>query len=194
MRCLALVASLLGLLLLSACASVAVMSSVPLSTMSRLSSLTLAEIDPGELRVAVRLPDGLEPRPLGVRVTIEVAGKERAVPGPHVLVLVPAAEPADSAPLESYRRTGTRLWIYRLSTEDAARLKRLMAAGDGGTGASIAAGVEACWRRPLGASPLPTTTLLRTGRTGYFVLADDLDLRRVVSDADFADRVPACSP
>src|SRR5262245_3839233 len=41
----------------SGCANLAVMSHVPLSTTSRLSSLKLAEIDAAELRLAARLPD-----------------------------------------------------------------------------------------------------------------------------------------
>jgi len=67
---------LLATALVGGCTGLTVMSHVPLSTMSRLSSLKLAEIEPAELRVAARLPDALEPRPDGVTVHIDVAGQK----------------------------------------------------------------------------------------------------------------------
>jgi hypothetical protein len=175
--------------LLSGCASVAVMSSVPLASLSRLSSLTLSDIDPAELRVAARLPASLEPRPLGVKVTLDLSGAGR---GPEVFVLEPATEQPELAPLAAYRRDGTRLWVYRLSREDVVRLRRLMADATRAAGVSIAAGVDACHRAPLGSAALPTTTLLRTNATGYFVLAADLDLAAVVPADELAARVPPC--
>lgn len=181
-----------SLALVSGCASMAVMSSVPLSTMSRLSSMTLTEIDPAELRVAARLPVGLEPRPLGVKVTIEIAGSKGAAARPEVLVLEPATEPREAPSLEPHRRPGARLWVYRLSREDVARMRSLIATSGGASGVSIAAGVDACHRGPLGAAALPTTTLLRTNASGYFVLSEDLDLRTVVPAAELAAKVPAC--
>lgn len=56
--------------LLSGCASLTVMSHVPMSTISRLASLDMAEIAPSDLRVAARLPSALEPRPGGAKVQL----------------------------------------------------------------------------------------------------------------------------
>ena len=184
--------ALLGAASAGGCASLTVMSHVPLSTMSRLSSLKLAEIDPAELRVAARLPDALEPRSHGVKVRIDVAGMKHGKDSAAELILEPAVEPSELSPLSAQRRAGHRIWAYRLSHSDVDRLKALIAAASGASGVSIAAGVEACYRKPYGSAALPTTIFLKTNATGFFVLTEDLDLRSIVSEQDLALRVPPC--
>jgi len=184
--------ALLGAAIAGGCASLTVMSHVPLSTMSRLASLKLAEIDPAELRVATRLPDALEPRSHGVKVRIDVAGMKHGRDSTAELILEPAVETSELAPLSAQRRSGHRIWAYRLSHSDVDRLKALIAAASGASGVSIAAGVEACYRKPYGSAALSTTTFLKTNATGFFVLTEDLDLRTIVSQQDLALRVPPC--
>lgn len=176
--------------LLGGCTSLAVMSHVPLSTMSRLSALKLADIAPEQLRVAAQLNDDLEPLPGGVKVRITVVGGK---PEAELdLTLEPALETAERAPLAGVEKSGRRLWVYRLSAGDVERVRRLIAETERGRAVSIAAGVDACRRRPLGNGPLPTTTLLRVDRAGYFVLTGDLDLRKIVDERALATRVPPC--
>jgi hypothetical protein len=160
--------------------------------MSRLSSLKLAEIDPAELRVAARLPDALEPRSHGVKVRIEVPGLTDRKNSAVELVLELTADASELAPLSAQRRTGHRIWVYRLSRSDVDRLKTLIAEAVGASGVSLSAGVEACHRKPYGSAALPTTTFLKTNVTGFFVLTEGLDLRRVVSEQHLAARVPPC--
>ncbi len=178
-------------LLLSGCTSLHVMSHVPLATMSRLSSMKLPEIEPKSLRVAARMPALLEPRRGGVKVSLSIGSKDASK---MEFVLEPVTEPSEQAELSKFQRPGSRLWSYRLSAADAARLQQAISDAHGGNqnSVSIAAGVDACRRGPLGAQPLPTTTYLRTDASGFFVLAEDLDLRTVVSERDFASKVPAC--
>lgn len=180
---------LLALIVLSGCSSLHVMSHVPLTTMSRLSSLKLADVEPAQLRVAARMPEHIEPRKDGVKVTV-TAGQAKTE-----MILEPAVEASELAALSRYGRAGTRLWSYRLSASDSARLQRMItaAAGIGQQQVSIAAGVDACRRGPPGAQPLPTTTLLRTDTSGFLVLTEDLDLRSVVSERDLAAKVPPCA-
>ncbi len=181
--------------LTAGCASLHVMSHVPVSTMSRLSSMTLVEIDTDRLRVAARLPASLEPRPQGVKVKIDLKdgrGRSRS----EEFVLEETTEPDEQAVVSAHRRPGTRISIFRLSTADAGRLRRIQTEAFGpsaATSVTIAAGVDACRRSPLGSSPLPTTTLLRINASDYFVLAEDLDLRSIVSEADLAAKVPPCA-
>lgn len=175
------------LALLAGCSSLHVMSHVPLSTMSRLSAMKLAEIQPSRLRVAARMPDHLEPRKDGVKVTIAVGASKLE------LTLEPANEAGELATLSRFERRGTRIWSYRLSPADTSRVEGLISAAGGQRQVSIAAGVEACRRRSLGSAPLPTTTFLRTDEQGFIVLAEDLDLRSVVPEADLAARIPPCA-
>lgn len=182
--------------LLQGCTSLHVMSHVPLTTLSRLSSMKLAEIDPAALRVAARMPERIEPRKDGVKVRIAVAASGRNAGPNEEFVLEPVTEPHEVSALASHRRQGTGLWTYRLSAGDAARLQRIMASSTGtkdGGRVTIAAGVDACHRGSLGSEPLLTTTFLRTNASGYLVLTEDLDLRSVVSERELATKVPPCS-
>ena len=90
--------ALLAAVFASGCANLAVMSHVPLSTMSRLSSLKLAEIDPAELRLAARLPDALEPRSHGVKVRIDAAGVKHGKHSAVELILELTASRRSSLP------------------------------------------------------------------------------------------------
>jgi hypothetical protein len=179
--------------LVGGCANLTVMSHVPLSTMSRLSSLKLSEIEPTELRVAASLPEALEPRPLGVKVRIDVAGQNHGKLAEAEFTLEPAVEPSELTPLSLYRRAGYQVWVYRLSSHDGDRLKHLIDESGGASGVSIAAGVDACHHKPYGSVALLTTTFLRTNGTGFFVLTQDLDLRSIVSEQELASRVPPCA-
>jgi len=178
--------------LLGGCTSLAVMSHVPVSTMVRLASLKLAEIVPSELRVAARLPEALEPRRDGVKVRLDVSGSSPAARRSADIVLEPAIEPGELARLSAHMRAGFRIWVYRLSAPDVERLKRFIAEAGGRSGVSIATGVDACHRKPLGEGRLLTTTFLRTHATDYFILTEELDLHSVVSERDLAARVPPC--
>lgn len=167
------------------------MSHVPLSTMSRLSALKLAEIDPAQVRVAARMPERIEPRRGGVKVSIAVGTPAAAK---LEFILEPAPEPQELAGLARFQRPGERLWSYRLSAADVVRLQRALAgAGAAQSSVSIAAGVDACRRDQLGTAPLPTTTFLRTDAAGFMVLTEDLDLRSVVPARDLATKIAPCS-
>lgn len=187
---------LLSSILLSGCANLHVMSHVPLSTLSRLSSLSIAEIAPADLRVAARLPANLEPRQGGVKVRLALPATSRAKGMSEEFVLEPALAPSELSPLSAHSRSGSRLWVYRLARADVDRLNKMLYAGNSPAeraGISIAASADACHRKPLGSAALPTTMFLRTNASGYFVLTEDLDFRSVVSDRDLATKVPPCA-
>jgi hypothetical protein len=153
----------------------------------------MADIDPDQLRVAALLPTVLEPRPQGVKVRIDRKASKRI----EEFVLEPVTETGELSVLSKYQRAGMRLSIFRLSIADTGRLKRIMmemAAPSSTSGVKITAGVDACYRAPLGSLPLPTTTLLRTNASDYFVLAEDLDIRSIVPEAELAAKVPPCGP
>ena len=177
------------LVLLTGCTNLYVMSHVPLSTMSRLASLHFTEIDLAALRVAVLLPEALEPRPEGVKVRLESGGGDGQTVSEFVLERV--TEASEGAALTAYNIQGTRLWVYRLAPKDLDRLNRLRGeAAEKHISMSVSA--DACRRAPLEQAPLPLTTFLRIDGSGYFMLVDDLDLRSVIPERELAARVPPC--
>lgn len=180
---------------LTSCASVYVMSHVPTATMAKLSAMTVADIDPKELRVVARLARGLEPQPNGVKVTLGLSapqGGRRA----ETFALEALQTSSEMAAVARFQRLDEGLFVYQLSAADMARLSRIIdetAQASGRKSISISAGVDACHRGPLAEGALPSTTILRANTSGYFVLAEDLDIRRLVPASELAAKVPACA-
>jgi hypothetical protein len=157
--------------------------------MSRLASLHFTDVDLAALRVAVLLPEALEPRLGGVKVRLEFGDAEgRTVPE---FVLERVTEASEGAVLTAYNRQGARLWLYRLAPKDLDRLNRLRSEA-AGKKISISVNADACYRGALGQAPLPLTTFLRIDGSGYFILVEDLDLRDVVPERELAAKVPPC--
>lgn len=184
---------LLALVALGGCASAAVMRSVPIATMSRLASLDLSKISPSQLRVAARLPAGLEPQPGGA--TVQLQWKAGSAGDKLNFVLEQETAPDETGRLSRYDLAGARIWLFRLSAPDVARLEaaRSRALDTRATVAlSISAGVAACHSGGLPTGALLTTTYLRTDGSDYFPLSENLDLRAVVSAQDLASKVPPC--
>lgn len=179
--------------LLSGCASMEVMSHMPLTTMSRLAGMTMDDIDPSSLRVAARLPERLAPRPRGVKIVLDIGG---ALGATHEeFILEPETAAAELELLAGNAQRDSKLWVYRLSSSDVTRLRQIIdrSRGARASSVSIAAGVDACHLAPLGQVALPTTTFLRTNATGYFVVTENLDLRAIVPEADLVSKIPACA-
>jgi hypothetical protein len=157
--------------------------------MSRLTSIRFTDVDLAALRVAVLLPEALEPRPGGVKVRLEFGDAEsQAAPG---FVLERVNEASEGAALTAYNVQGARLWIYRLAPKDLDRLNRLRTEA-AGKKLSISVNADACYRGALERGPLPLTTFLRIDGSGYFTLVEDLDLRAVIPESELAAKVPPC--
>lgn len=190
------VAAAVAALLLTGCANLKVMSHVPLSTIARLTTMKLSDIDPSQLRIGARLPVDLEPRPLGVKVRMTLS-RNGAPPRTEDFVLVAVDEEAESLVRKRFQRADARLWFYALSERDVTRLNTIMSERDHvarkeAVSLSIAVGVDACRRATIDGRALPTSTYLRTNRADYIVLVEDLDLRSVGETADLMTRVPLC--
>lgn len=94
--------------LLTGCTNLHIMSHVPISTMSRLSTMTIRDIDPQQLRVAARLPTVLEPRPQGVKVRLEIV-RGGGTAKSEELALEAATESGELLPVAKWERPGERL-------------------------------------------------------------------------------------
>jgi len=183
----------LALLALAGCANLAVMRSVPMSTISRLAALDLGTISPSELRIAARLPPGLEPRPGGATVRLQwsAAGNKETLN----FVLREELAPEEAGRLARYETAGAHIWIFRLSEGDVTRLnvaryRALKAAVP--VALSVSADVAVCRSVGLSTGALLTTTYLRTDGADYFPLSENLDLRSIASDQELASKVPPC--
>lgn len=169
-------------------------SSVPVTSMLKLARTDLSATDPAALRIAVRLPHGLRPRRVTLRITMAVGSDKRE----QAFVLVDLDDPAELLSLAGEVTNGTMIYAFRIAPADVPKLLAVrdeMAAykakGERGS-LTIGVGAEAC---RVGALPAKTliTTYLKTERTGdFFPLTRDIDLRKDVPKEAVPERIPLC--
>jgi len=161
--------------------------SVPLPSLIQLSRINAQTTDLAALRVAVRLPDAIKPRPGGVNM--DVVAKVSGEPEQKTtLRLTETRDAADLSGLAAAARPGFSTYAYRLAPADIERLTAMRAAAlrkrqeGGGRGGSLSIGIAAkefCLVGPLPSGALLSTTYLWTSETrSYVVVTNDLDLRK----------------
>lgn len=171
-------------------------TSMPLTSMVKLARTDFTTVDPAALRVAVKVPQGIRPRPHGVRLvlTTVVEGQKDV----REFVLDDVADLAELASLRGEVSKGTAVHAFRLAAADVTRLVAARASvlerKQRGASGSITLGVAAdgCRTGPL-PDRIPLTTYLRTESDGaFFPLARDIDLRAAVPADALMDTIPPC--
>jgi hypothetical protein len=183
-------------LLLTACGH------MPISTMYHLRNFDAATVDPAVLRVAVRIPETLEPQPHGVKLTVAHwrAGAE-SQKREHRFVLAETTDPADLGPLAAEARPGMRIHAFRVDQADLPAIRAAQAeaaearrSGGGKGHGTLSVSADACHRGGLDDGPTMMTTFMRTeARGAWLTLLEDVDLRGAIPKGKtFADTVPDC--
>jgi hypothetical protein len=179
-----------ALALLAGCAS------MPVTSMVRLARTDFSTVDPGALRVAVKLPQGIFPR--RDRVRLVLTATIDGVAQKQEFVLADLADPGELARLRGDVPAGFTIHGFRLAPPDLPRLSTFRAdllarkkAGAHGS-MSLAVAADAC---RAGALPdaVPLTTYLRTEQGGdFFPLVRDVDLRKAIPAKDGEELLPPC--
>jgi hypothetical protein len=187
-RSLAAAAAVLSVAALTAC------SSVPVTSMVKLARTDLAATDPAALRIAVRLPQGLRPRRVTLRITLAVGAEKRE----QAFVLADLDDPAELLSLAGEVTKHTAIYAFRIAPADVPRvlavrdeMAALKAKGERGS-LALGVGAEACRTGALPAKTL-VTTYLKTERAGdFFPLVRDVDLRKEAPQEAAPERIPLC--
>ena len=175
---------------------------MPLSTMYHLRNLDARTVDPALLRVAVRLPDALEIRPGGVRLTIarwrdsEETDKREAK-----FLLQEVSVAAELGSLAAEKRPGTHIHIFRVDPADVPRLRALQAEiavsrqEHGRSHGMLGVGADACRRGKSPDGPIYMTTFIKTDAArGFLTLLENVDLRSAVrKDKTLDEILPPCA-
>lgn len=187
------VPALLSILALGGCGS------VPLGSLAELSRIDFETTDLAALRTALRLPDGLQPRPGGVKMDalVKVSG---AADRKTTFVLKAEQDSSASPSLPDARGAGFSIYTYRLAQEDVGRLEairsELFRYRREGNSASLGLGIateEFCLVKPLSAGPVLSTTYLLTSETRrYVTVTRDLDLRKEPAIKDQLATLGSC--
>jgi len=159
--------------------------SLPLPSLVQLSRVDAQTTDLGMLRVAVRLPEAVKPRPGGVNMDIvtKVSGEPDQK---TTFLLTETRDAADLSGLADAARPGFSSYAYRLAPSDIEGVARIRDAlsrkRQEGRSGSLGIGIatkEFCLVGRLPSGPLLVTTYLSTAETrNYVILTSDLDLRK----------------
>lgn len=180
-------------LLLAGCGS------VPLGSLPKLSRIDAETTDLSALRVALRVPDAIGPRPRGVNmdVALRMTGEPEQK---TTFLLTETRDQADLTGLPPANQSGYSTYSFRLSPEDVARFEAIRAtalsnrhSGKKGSMDIAIATKEFCRIGALPKGPLLASTYLKTSETKtYVTLTRDLDLAREEALADAMNRLEPC--
>lgn len=178
---------------------------VPLSSLIGLRKLDMETTDPARLRVAVRHPDWIRVPPGAAVMEVEQRDKRS---GERVLgatiAFAPSGAGEDLATLAQERRSGSRLVVFRVAPEDAARLrevqKRIREQSPEQRSrleGSLSVRVSGCRVGEMPEGPVPVSTYLAASEfDGFLPLVRDFDLREAMlaTGAPRHDPIGACPP
>ncbi len=173
---------------------------LPVSTMWALRNFDASTADPASLRAAIRIPEGLEPRPGGV--TLEVGWwRDGDEANKHDAKFVLQESTAETGSLAGERKPGTRIYAYRVNPADFTAIRAMQAEvlaekkkAGAATHGVFGIGADACREADLASGPLYMTTFLKTGETtGFLTLLKDVDLRSLIpKDMSEDELLPPC--
>jgi hypothetical protein len=193
------------LIALSAASVLAAYTHVPLDSILPLTRINFGTTDIARVRAAVKLPDSLRPRAGGVRMIV-IMGLSGEPPQSQKFDLIESHDADDQTGLAAFAAPGSVVYAYHLAPDDVARLERVRAdmiarattlkqqGKNPGSNLTIKIDAEeVCRTRDLGSEPLLTTTYVKTGETGQYVIAlRDVDLRLEPAVKDKIDTMPPC--
>jgi hypothetical protein len=172
---------------------------MPVTSMVRLARTDFSTVDPAQLRVAVKLPQGISPR--RDRVRLVLTATVDGMPQKQEFVLADLADLADAGELARLRSdvaSGYAVHGFRLTPADVPRLLAFRAdllarkkAGAHGS-MTLAVAADAC---RVGALPdtVPLTTYLRTEQdSDFYPLMRDVDLLKAIPGRNGAELLPPC--
>lgn len=184
---------------LAAAVPIAGCGHVPVATIWKLSTLDATAIDPAAVRVGMRYPKVLSPRPGGAKLTLTTVAAEGGAPRKTSYVLIEEKDGAAMLALRIHERRGDVLSLFKLSDEDVERARRQQAehrkaAAQGRRGASnLEAAVDACRTGALPDAPLLASTyLMLDAAQGFLPVVVDVDLKRELGAENVEAHLPPC--
>ncbi len=177
---------------------------IPLTSLWALRQFDLKQVDPAELRVAVRLPAGVEMKPDGLRVEVKVTPVSNGRTATETLRFREQAvgsrgEESASAAALPPRRAADAPWIVlALDASDVQRLRLFRAAlqGQGKSHVDFTAQPHWCRRGELAESQSRLSTAVRwSPASGYVVLLVDepvQEVTKLLADPGVPPPLPVC--
>jgi hypothetical protein len=176
-------------------------SYVPLSSAMKLRRIDPLAADPRHIRIAVRLPDGLQVRDGGAVMEIGARRQDKNEVNLQKFVFEkspggPMGEAEGLAPED-----GTHVEIFRVAERDIVRIQALQekirawkADAPDDVKGSLSIGASGCRISALPQGPLYATTYLKTEPASpFFAVTRKADLRKLAGSS-LEDELPPCEP
>ena len=181
----------LALVCLTAC------EGTPLRDAYALSQVDPATTDAEALRVAVAVPEAIQPLAGGVHMIGRIIPKEGA-PKMYTFNLSKVPRMGQVAPKSSEGAKGLVRYEYRIDPRDIATFDAFRAAAEAGknTGGqgSLTVNADLCHHGTAPPDPLPMTVYLKTAELDRFVILTQQDnLRDDLTAQDMATLAPPCA-
>jgi hypothetical protein len=184
--------SLCAVTALSAC------TSIPISSMVKLSRIDFMTTDLRLFRFALTVPDDLKPQPGGVHLDLAYQQGDKPEEK-RVIKLEESTSSPDFVGLPAAPE-GTKTYVYRLPANEVATLNKIRndaaaekSKGKKGTLRMGIAAKEFCANKKIPNAPLLVTTyILSSENNEYVVLTRDIDLRSDTTISASLDHLAAC--
>ena len=178
---------------LSAC------TSIPISSMYRLSRIDFMTTDLTRFRFALTIPNELQPQPGGVHM--DLAYKQGDKPEEKRVVKLEEAISAPDFFGLTAAPSGTKTYVYKLPSNEVTTLNKIrndaIVAKAKNQKGSLTMGIAAkefCANNKIPSTPLLITTyVLSSENTDYVILTRDIDLRSDETISASLDHLEPCS-
>jgi hypothetical protein len=174
-------------------------SSVPISSLPKLSKVDFLTTDLDRLRVALTLPSQVKPGKNGVVLSVNYA-PTGAAPEQSYIILNETRRDADRVGLPTVTSSQQRTYAYKLETSEAKKFEnvrqRIQVAKEKGVKGTLDISVvtkEFCSTGVLPAGPVLTTIYIASVETeGYVVASRNLDLTQEPATAEILKKLQPC--
>jgi hypothetical protein len=181
------------LLVLAVAALASACASIPLGTIVKLATWNPAETDPAEIRAAVRLPDSLGVAAGSPALTLS-AWREDDDRIEDRIVLAEVTDPADTATLDRWRKSGFAIHAYRIPAVGVPQVAsfRERAEAEKLNHFSLQIGVKGCRHGGFNGLLLVSTFLKTDAGADYVMLTREIDIATLPETKGAGTPLPPC--
>jgi len=174
---------------------------MPLTTMIKLHKVDPMEVDPAQLKVAIRTDERIGIRKDGAHISLKFDAEDGSLHIDDTYVIEIIRDPILTSELFDDRKSGKSVTVLQLSDSDAQKMTRaqvlLRPYSEGGGSGSLSLGVVlhgVCAHSPIPAGKVLVDIFMQArDNDGFFTFTRDLDLRESSDGADaMFESLPKC--
>jgi len=176
-------------------------TSMPLTTMYKLSRMDPMDADPAQIKVAVRADEAIGIGKGDAQIEFKFDAEDNSLNIDEIYLIEVVRNPAMHGELYADKKPGESITVLGLTTSDAQRMKQLQLAmapfrnGDVKGSGSLRVNLSGmCLHNKMPPGEVQLDLFLQTSeQEGFFVMAKNLDMREVLAEEGTdMDELPGC--